>query len=207
VGRRKGWFLAVALLLVAACGGDDDGEVVTPVTSPVTTPPVVAETTTTTVGVDEIPDEITVEYVQRVMDALDESWGEMFRQYKADGGPTVDNHAWLAELYAEPAYGQMEQFLGGLAGGEFDDVRDDPDRPVTEVEQLLGASSNCLFVFGQRDFDPLFESPTEEGKDGLLQLIRKESTASERNPTAWTIARDVSTDRPEEVRDPCATDD
>ncbi|HUF33604.1 MAG TPA: hypothetical protein VMN58_10405 [Acidimicrobiales bacterium] len=188
-----------ALAAVSACGGD-----AAPDSAPVTTLPIAPTTTSTTVGVDEIPDEITVEYVQRVMDALDESWGEMFRQYKADEGPTVDNHAWLAELYAEPAYGQMEDLLGEIAGDEFDGIREEPSDPVTEVLQVVSATPECIFVSDQRDYGGIFSSGYEVSP-GYLQLVPAPTQVSIRNPTAWRVSREVTAEgrTVEEVIDPC----
>jgi hypothetical protein len=193
---------AVVLALLAGCGGDDDTAASPTTLLPPRGPATDAPTTTTTVGVDEVPDEITVDYVQRVMDALDESWGAMFRQYQADGGPTVDNLAWLAELYTEPAYSQMEQFLGEIAGDEFEGVPDEPGDPETTIEDVISGSDDCIFVRSARNFGPVFQD--EPGRtDGLIWLSSRQEPSA-RNSTIWTLRADAEFVPLDEVIDPCA---
>jgi hypothetical protein len=194
---------AVVLALLAGCGGDDDTAASPTTLLPPRGPATDAPTTTTTVGVDEVPDEITVDYVQRVMDALDESWGAMFRQYQADGGPTVDNLAWLAELYAEPAYQRFEHLLGQVAANDFEDVAEGPTQPTTEDLQIISAESRCIFFSATRSYRGIFgDESAPESEVALLQLVVHTSPDGSRNTTIWQIRREV-TSAPDDVEDPC----
>ena len=92
----------VALLVVSGCGGDEETPAAT------TQAPT---TTSTTIGVDEVPEEITLEYVQRVMDAIDRSTGEMFRRFREQGEVTDETRAWVRELHAEELVEQSYEYM------------------------------------------------------------------------------------------------
>jgi hypothetical protein len=181
--------LAGALLLVAAaCSNESDAG--SPSATVGTAPP----TTTTTLPVDQAPNEITVEYVQRVMDELDKAWGDMFRQYMADRGPTPDNLAWLAELYAEPEYSRMEAELGAFAAEQFDGARNEPGSPDTVVQEVIDYSGDCIAFRARRTLDDILEGRplTDAEAESFLGLSARPSSGVQgvRNPTTWKIAVD-----------------
>jgi hypothetical protein len=194
---------AVVLALLAGCGGDDDTAASPTTLLPPRGPATDAPTTTTTVGVDEVPDEITVDYVQRVMDALDESWGAMFRQYQADGGPTVDNLAWLAELYTDPAYSQMEFGLGQEAADDFQGAVEEPGQPRTQVESIISADQTCVFFAVNRSFGEVLTGVPEQRPTSWIALRDREAAPAERNPTPWKVAIDGTDDAGNQPENPC----
>jgi hypothetical protein len=196
--------LTVAVVLasvavVAGCGGDGDDP-------PAASVPSGSEasadpTTSTTVGVDEVPDEITVEYVQRVMDALDASWGDMYRLYVASGGPTAETAAWLDALYDGEQQRRMDVALGEEAADGFDSTLQPPGDPRTHVLEILSASSRCVRVRADRDYDRVLGGPPTDDKTTDVAL--RFATPSDYNVTTWQITRELSGAIVEED-DPCA---
>jgi hypothetical protein len=129
------FLLALALVLFAACSADDGDDVTSatlpaPATTETTDPPDPAPDAGE-IGVDRVPGTVTIDYAQRVMDALDASRGAMFRQYKAQGGPTPDNLAWLRELYSEPELTRVEDAFGQMAAQDFPGIYPEPGDPET----------------------------------------------------------------------------
>jgi hypothetical protein len=113
------FLLALALVLFAACSADDGDDVTSatlpaPATTETTDPPDPAPDAGE-IGVDRAPGTVTIDYAQRVIDALDASHGSFLRQYKADGGPTPDNLTWLREIHGEPELTRIEDAFGQMA--------------------------------------------------------------------------------------------
>jgi hypothetical protein len=197
-------YVAVALTaaLVAGCSGDDDAPPAATVPSG-SASEASTESTTTTVGVDEVPEEITVEYVQRVMDALDASWGDMYRLYVESGGPTAETAAWMDALYVGEGRSVIDTELGREAADDFANTRMPPDSPETAVEEVIAASPDCLYFVGTRHYAKVFEIEIDPNRiRGVVELRRGE--ASEFNSTIWRIVLelDASSGLPE--REPCA---
>ena len=86
--------LLVAVALASCSGGSGKKRAVEP---PSSTAPAAPVTTSTTVRVDQIPAVITVEYAQRVMDALDKAEGDATRLLYANKVPTKE---WLDRITA-----------------------------------------------------------------------------------------------------------
>src|SRR5436190_5948991 len=125
---------AVALGL-AACSGGGGSNGSDAVTSTTVTAP--APTTTTLTPVDQVPAVITVEYVQRVMDALDRVEGDITRLLVSKRVPTPEFRQMLTALYDEPAFSKAEASYGRDAARELDVYRPDPGNPMTVVNQVL----------------------------------------------------------------------
>ena len=151
-------------LVVAACSGGDDSPAASASSSSS------SSSTSTTVGVDEVPDEITVEYVQRVMDALDASWGDMYRLYVSSGGPTAETAAWLDALYDEPELSRIDVDLGEEAADGFDSTREDTGEPFTMVEEVIGTSTTCVFFVAQRHFNEVLTLNTTDNNRSAIAL-------------------------------------
>jgi hypothetical protein len=196
--RRRG--LSAVVFAVAAavgCSGDDSGPTATLASG--STDSSVESTTSTTVGVDEVPDEITVEYVQRVMDALDASWGDMYRLYVESGGPTAETEAWMDALYAGEERERIDHGLGMEAADEFENTRMPPGDPVTTVESITSSTVDCIFFEGMRHYDEVLSGGATKDRRGSVALER--ANPSDRNPTAWKIVLEATTaSRP---GDPC----
>src|SRR3954451_6892767 len=117
-GRLLGVVLVGAAgLLAASCASGKASAPPTTVTTPTTAAP--ATTTSTTVAVDQIPPVITVEYAQRVMDALDKLEGDVTRLLVAKRVPTLHFKQMLPALYDEPAFDKAETSYGRDAADEM----------------------------------------------------------------------------------------
>src|SRR5581483_9697737 len=109
--------MVVAASLLAACGSGRGG----PDASAATTTTVAAATTSTTVTpVDQVPAVITVEYVQRVMDALDKVEGNLTRKLYADKLPSPEWRNGLMAIRSGPAFDTAEADYGRDAANSFD---------------------------------------------------------------------------------------
>src|SRR5881227_1920834 len=141
-GRRA---LAVVVTVVAlgagACSNGKHSAAASPTTT-TTTPP----TTSTTVGVDQIPPVITVEYAQRVMDALDRLEGDITRLLVAKRVPTLEFKQMLTALYDEPAFAKAETSYGRDAADDMHDYLDKPGNPVTHVTRVVDFSTSCVVL-------------------------------------------------------------
>jgi hypothetical protein len=171
--------VVVALTIGVAAGCSDDAD----------DPPAAASTsssatTSTTVGVDEVPDEITVEYVQRVMDALDASWGDMYRLYVDSGGPTAETAAWLDALYDEPELSRIDVDLGREAADGFDTTRTPPGDPTTEVVELISTSPDCIYFEADRQYDAVLLDDTS----GTTLIVLRRAEPNDTNATTWVMS-------------------
>lgn len=197
-GRALLLAAALTLVGVACSGGDADEPAAATVPSAS-----VESTTSTTVGVDEVPDEITVEYVQRVMDALDASWGDMYRLYVASGGPTLETNEWLAELYTPDEYSVMEIELGREAAAGFEDTRSTTGEPTTEVQRLISSGDQCVYFEGVRHYAEVFEFVADPARTrGAVAITRREGP-TRRNSTTWRITFEADATEGLPSEEPC----
>ena len=160
---------------------------------PVTTTAAAPTTTSTTVGVDQIPPVITVEYAQRVMDALDKLEGDVTRLLVAKRVPTLQFKQMLTALYDEPGYSKAEASYGREAANELEDYVEKPGNPVTTVKRVLDSTSACMVLDSDRNFGPeLRQQPPPESLSGVLFLRVKKSSRDpgHLNPTVWAITAD-----------------
>src|SRR5439155_26506082 len=109
--------VTVIALAAGACSSGKSSSVAD--ASPTSTVP--PPTTSTTVGVDQIPPVITVEYAQRVMNALDKLEGDVTRLLVAKRVPTLEFKQMLTALYDEPAFDKAEASYGRDAANELND--------------------------------------------------------------------------------------
>jgi hypothetical protein len=201
---RLGRLIAIAALALAACSGNDDGTA-----TPATTPAEPTTTTTTTaptptpIDVATVPDEITVEYVQAVMDELDRAWGDMFRLFHAEGGPTQETWDRLEALYAEPGMQGMRDYLGVLAADQFPGIRTEPGDPETQVRRLLVSSSGCVFAEVGRHFNAIIEGSPTGFRPNWLGLVQGADVPNAYNATVWKIILDGGGRDGEAPENPC----
>jgi hypothetical protein len=159
-------------------------------TAPTTAAP---PTTSTTIGVDQIPPVITVEYAQRVMNALDKAFGDMTRLIYANKVPTADWHDHLVALLDKQAFADAETEFGRDAADAFDTYRSPPGNPATQVKGVYDSTPTCIALDVSRDFGPLFtEAPSQDLLSALVFLRPKtrERDPRDLNPTAWIITAD-----------------
>src|SRR5205814_7194640 len=116
----------------------------------------VTTTTSTTVAVDQIPPVITVEYAQRVMDALDKAFGEMTRMIYEKKVPTPDWHERLVALLDRQAFSDAETQFGRDAADDFEGYRNPPGDPVTIVRRVYDSTATCAALEISRDCGPQY---------------------------------------------------
>jgi hypothetical protein len=206
---RLGRLIAIAALALAACSGNDDGTA-----TPATTPAEPTTTTTTTtaptptpIDVATVPDEITVEYVQAVMDELDRRIGDLFRMYVEAEGPTQETQDLLVALYVEPELTPLREELGQIAAERFDVLDQPVGDPSTSIGVVLDASATCIFAEVTRDLDAVFIGDRGENVyRSWIGLVPKPISleADRLNPTAWSISLDGSSNEGERPPAPCA---
>jgi hypothetical protein len=178
--------LVVALALTGtACSGDGDTTAATTETS---------APTTTTIGVHEVPDDITQEYVQRVMDELDASWGGMFRQFELDGEITDSTRTWIESLHGDSATDMVAE-LQGIADQGFDIAAESPGDPTTAVEEIIETTAQCVVFSARRSYADVLVG-VESGDDTThLRLRRHDGDVDNRkNTTAWVLRDEVPQD-------------
>jgi hypothetical protein len=179
---------AVFVVATAACSGDDD-----PAASPGETLP-----TTTTIGVHEVPDEITVDYVQQVMDEIDASWGGMFRQLKLDGEMTDSTRSWIQSLHGEAAP-DMEAEMRDVVEHDFDIAVPSPGDPRTIVDEVVVAADDCIVFSGRRSYADVYVDPGDESATLHMALRERTGGDERKNLTAWVFTDERPVDDAEDL--------
>jgi hypothetical protein len=190
----------VACLAVAACGGGDDPPVAVP------TDTTAAPTTTTTTTTSPVPDEITVEYVQQVVDTLDDSYGDMIRRYRDDGGPTPETEGWPDLLFVEPALALVNRNLDDHIEYDFVTVADEPEGPATTVNRLVTAGPYCLYFQATRSYEPVLRRVVDVATTEVYVALAREDALQDpagRALPPWKIGFEGRLESGEEPSDPC----
>ena len=193
----------VGSLAVAGCTGDDKSGARRPTATVATEP---ATTTTTGVPVDQVPAVIDVAYVQRVIDALDRVEGDAVRELVRAGVPNREFYERIRAIYLDPQFERVQESYGLSAADGLSALATSPGNPITMINSIITATSECIFATDVRDFGPMLKvSPDEASKRNYLGLGRKDAALdpSARNPTAWMIGFDGVTETGEEPRNPC----
>lgn len=182
-GRPVAVAAAVAMVIAAGCGSSKG--------SPGATVP--EPTTSTTISVANVPDTITVEYAQAVMDELDRVLGDAIRELVAAQGPSDAFIARLKAVYAEPQYSEEVDLYGEEAANEFKGYRANPGRPTTTVTSILGSSPTCLILRADRSFEAVYTTLSDPSDRAVYIELRVPS--DERDPgnlsaTPWVIRGD-----------------
>src|SRR6266496_306237 len=112
--------VSAALLLAGCAGGARSRPSVAAAATASTAAPSPSTTDPTVAPVDEVPAVITVEYVQRVMNALDRLEGDLTRKLVHDRVPSPEWRQMLTALYNEPAFSQAEASFGRDAARDLD---------------------------------------------------------------------------------------
>lgn len=186
--------MLVALFVGAGCAGGGEDAV------GATVPTLASSTSTTAADPYAVPEEITVEYLQRVFDVFDEIEGDATRLIVAAGEVTPDAEALLASIYTERGLAlRLQAWVHDLESG-LARYRDVPGDAETSVLELRNAESGCVRVLALYD-------ATDVARDGpapltlTYELVRVDPGG--RNPTPWKINFDVVGDQPQEPG-PCA---
>jgi hypothetical protein len=191
--RRLLTGLLGASLLLGACGGndDDDRSLVTSIPEQTTT-----STTTTTPPVpppDVIPDDpalITEEYVEQVLNLLFEVSNETLLATMDAGLVTAEVIDLIDATSPDSRAADDVNELIRLSAQDFPGIRPRPDPLVASVDQVLEASSACIFAEVTLDDSGVLETPTNfQGTRTFARLLpaTQQQAATGLNPTAWVL--------------------
>jgi hypothetical protein len=194
--RRLLHGLLGATLLLGACGNDDDGEpaVITAVPEETSTPTSSTTTEPRTVAPDVIPqdvDLITEEYVEQVLDALQEV--SLASIVAARDAGLVDDRSLelLTATSSDAVFEQRVNDLADLASSGFPGLKTSPSALTISVVELLDASRSCLVAELTTDASELVDSPRtpEPNERSFVRLLpaTEEQLSSGLNPTAWVL--------------------
>lgn len=193
--RRIVGALCAGSLLVSACssgtGEPEDGASPTDTASPVAT---ASPSPTASASPEDpwaVPDPITEEYVDRVVNRIYEEWGAITREIlEQDPDPTGTTPVEVRERIAE-LFGGSE-FLLNRFEEATDTWRGDRENllPATDftsvkwtTRRLVEANEACMVAIG--DFDT---TGTAQDGSSLLSAISLEPTSPQpANPTGWLV--------------------
>ncbi|MBW3613768.1 MAG: hypothetical protein KY439_00445 [Actinobacteria bacterium] len=160
-----------------------------------TVPTEAPASTTTTVDVASVPEEITVAYLDAVVDRLDVVVGDAFRELVRDRGPNKRFLDLLNAVYDGQEFEDKQSVYGRIAARDFENTRTDPGNPVTTVEHIIKNEPGCVIVAANRTFAAFFKDPKEASTKGYLAFVPKaaDSDPGGLNPTAWSLVFDGAT--------------
>ncbi len=134
------------------------------------------------------PDPIDAAYVERVLNRLYATEGEVVREIVETRAVSDDAAAQLNEIYTEEYAALVAEAYAGITDEQVQALRDPPGDSTFEVEQVLSASADCLFVSGRRQYRKVQIEPRDRtGEIDFVQLVRDAETSPD-NPTGWVVA-------------------
>ena len=177
---------ALFLLLVPACSSP----------SHAADPPSTTAAPTKTAPADPyaIPQVITVAYVNSVLKALFDVYGDATRSLAAERAVTPSVKADLRAIYLDPFYGDQIRAADISLRGAISNIRSDPGNPVATVEHLDDGSASCIFVETKTDLAAVLRSTTPGAASEYYELVPKPSSIDPGhiNPTPWAIGFNVA---------------
>jgi hypothetical protein len=184
---------AAAVLVFTACGDDGRAAGGATTTTPSTTTTTEAPTTTTTEVIDPttVPDEITAEYVQAVLDELYALRGDATRalvEEKQLNERTVET---LSAVYSDSLLTFMLNDISDAVLDGFRGFRDPPGDIVVVVDEVLTGSSECIFVAAVQDFSQVAIEAISPHLSGLTLRPATPEQREAGNPTPWAITEDL----------------
>jgi len=152
--------------------------------------------------VPDDPDDITVEYVQAVIDELDSilvAGYQLIAQTRTVDDPNVQEL--FREVYAdETAQVQLDGIENALG---VENVAEEPRHPSTTVLEVLSARSDCVTATADRDLSPLVVEGASPDFNQPFYLTFVRSEGASHNPTPWVLGRAMSYAEDAEPEDPC----
>lgn len=160
--------------------------------------------TPTTADPWAVPAVIDTAYLQRVMDRLDRSLGDAFREMVTAKAvdPKVDQI--LSALYAGDELTRTEQAFR-TAATHLDKYRTVPGNPSTTIQTLLSNNHRCIYFKASRSLAAAFVN-TPPARDSIayvaIQSVPTASTGTT-NPTHWVLILDALSPTGTIPGDPC----
>ena len=185
-------------LVLAACSSDGGAE------QSDATVPGPSSTTTTSIDVSRVPDTITVEYAQAVMDELDRLLGDAIRELVAAGVPSDKFVVMLKGLYNEPEYARAEMAYGEAAAKQFEGYRRPPGSPHSVVREVVDSSKRCIVLRLDQSLDEVYSAATGP-VPSVVQLFAKDAGRDPAgwNRTAWQIVASSTARSTQVPENPC----
>jgi hypothetical protein len=219
VTRRSVASLMVAALLLTACSGGDASETVeeTPVEeAPVEQPepepdpepepepepePAPAEGFPIDQPVTD-PSVIDEEYVERVLQAMEDAFGWLVQDSVAAGEVTPTARFALNALYTPERAAEVAELIAlTIDEGEF---RPEPLPMQIELTEIRSASVDCITAVYKRDWEPMFTGPIAPSGALWIAGMRQVGTGTERHGvTVWAVFDQGWSDSPSSEVDPC----
>lgn len=184
--------VCVAAIVVSGCS-TDAGEVTPDPVSPTSSPTAAVTPTETESTPDDpfaMPDPVTEDYVDRVVNTLYAEWGAITREIletPADPSATLTEQmqARLSSIFVGPAFlSSMESARDALRGDRENLLPADEFGSVQwTTRAVFAASEECLVVAG--DFDT--SATATSGRSLLSALSLRPATGADENETDWVI--------------------
>jgi hypothetical protein len=153
-----------------------------------------------------VPAVIDTPYLQRVMNRLDQSLGDAFREMVAAKAVDPKVEQILSALYAGGELARTEQAFR-TASSHLSQYRSSPGDPTTTVDEILTRTTRCAYFSARRSFaNTVTFAPPENGTRSYVALVTSgaRSSSAAINPTGWMLALDAVSPTGATPKDPCA---
>ena len=179
------WLLLISLL-AAACGGtaNPEGEATTTSLVPEVTILEPAPTTTSASSF-EVPAEVDVAYVQRVLKTIYHLDGEATRRAYAAKAIDLEVVGRLEALFGGTRLAKAKEVLAENAVEGFVRFADPPGDAFIRAVDLIQVTARCLVVRADLDYRPQFKGELSPEPQAVVQLRRFEILPF--NPTGWGV--------------------
>jgi hypothetical protein len=193
--------VAVAVALGACSSGTHQSAPPTSVSAPSTT----AVPASDAPNPDVIPPVITVAYVNAVFAVLNHINGDAVRALLLSRAVTPIVETYLRAIYNDPLYAQEVNIARQSLVGNLNNVRQPTGDLLTNVKQLIAASSRCVFVQTQTDFSQVLIRPDPTAASEYFALTPKQPGAdpNHQNPTPWALKFNADYKTPTTIPDQC----
>jgi hypothetical protein len=128
------------------------------------------------------PSQITPEYLNRVLEALNRVYGDVQRNVIANGELSVEDIEKLRTIFAEPLLSTQLRFFADLPHGDLQAFRTPVGDRRISSRAILEASANCVFTEAEIDLGEVLVAPGEP-----LQVFLGLQPRRVSGPTAWVL--------------------
>lgn len=183
--------LAAMVALSAGCSGGGHPRAVAP--------------TTTTTDPYEVPDVITVAYVNRVFAALNHVYGDAFRALLSTHSVSPGVLADLRSIFNDPLYASEVRVAQATVDARLTGLRTQPGDILTTVNDLISVSPRCIFVETSSSYASVQTGPPILYASEYWVLKPKQAGADPNhyNPTPWALSFNIDYETPTTIPDQC----
>ena len=156
---------------------------------------------------DVIPSVITPAYVNAVFRVLNHINGDASRALLAAGKVTPGVLTDLRAIFNDPLYAQEVKIAQQSIAGNLSNVRRPPGDTKTTVENLIWATSTCVFAMVLQDYSQVTVRPEPAAPPGYWGLEPKAQGDDplHLNPTPWALSFNaVFPTPPTSIPNPCS---